>query len=139
MGTCPCLSLHCTMLAWRHHPLYQICKGYWTTAAKLWPRHSRDSNHVSSTVLYFLLLGTFTELLHSALSFWQVYTGLDEEWLRIGGNPVPMVIWTWWKVWTVMIPLLYLCGLALLPRQYRLEQIQRENRCVPFFVKLPTL
>lgn len=64
---------------------------------------------------------------------------MDEEWLRIGGNPVPMVFWTWWKVWTVMVPLLYLCGLALLPRQYRLERNQRENRFVPFLLKFPAI
>jgi len=75
------------------------------------------------------------------LSFWQVYTGLMQEWPRIGGTPVPMVIWTWWKVWTVMIPIMYTCGLVLLPRQYRLEREQRENRQLPIkhFISAPKL
>jgi len=78
-------------------------------------------------------------LLIIALSFWQVYTGLEYEWPRIGGNTVPMSYWTWWKVWTIMIPLLYLCALALLPRQYRQEREQRENRQMPIKISAPKL
>lgn len=46
------------MLAWGHHPLYQVSKGQWTTAAELRPRHSRYFNHVSNADMYSLLLET---------------------------------------------------------------------------------
>lgn len=67
-------------------------------------------------------------LLIIALSFWQVYTGLNTEWKRVGGRYIPDSIWTWWKVWVVMISVLYLLGLGLLPRQYRKEAEQRTPR-----------
>lgn len=67
-------------------------------------------------------------LLVIALSFWQVYTGLNTEWKRVGGRYIPNSIWTWWKVWVIMIPILYLLGLGLLPRQYRKEAEQRNPR-----------
>lgn len=70
-------------------------------------------------------------LLIIALSFWQVYTGLDDEWQAIGGRYIPISIWTWWKVWVVMIPILYLVGLGLLPRQYRKESVQQSSRRSP--------
>jgi hypothetical protein len=41
-------------------------------------------------------------LLIIALSFWQVYTGLDDEWKAVGGRYIPTSIWTWWKIWAVV-------------------------------------
>ncbi|KAG8793633.1 hypothetical protein FRC16_010874 [Serendipita sp. 398] len=60
-----------------------------------------------------------------ALSFWQVHTGFDIEWESIGGEPVSKSIRAWWTAWIVIIPLMYVAGLALLPRQYRREREQR--------------
>ncbi|KAG8835663.1 hypothetical protein FRC17_001852 [Serendipita sp. 399] len=65
-----------------------------------------------------------------ALAFWQVYTGFDGEWESIGSEPVSNSIRLWWKAWIVVIPLLYIGGLVLLPRQYRLERNQREANSV---------
>jgi hypothetical protein len=70
-------------------------------------------------------------LLIIALSFWQVYTGLNEEWKAVGGQYIPPSIWNWWKAWVIMIPILYLLGLGLLPRQYQKEAEQRTLRRSP--------
>jgi len=78
-------------------------------------------------------------LLIISLSFWQVHTGLDDEWNAIGGIYIPISIWTWWKVWVVMIPILYLVGLGLLPRQWRQEAKQRSPRRSPTVISNPRL
>jgi hypothetical protein len=95
-------------------------------------------------------------LLIIALSFWQVYTGLNKEWKAVGGSYVPTWIWTWWKVWVVvstrhccnmqrglmplqMIPILYLIGLGLLPRQWQQEAKQRSARRTPNVISNPRL
>ncbi|PVF97041.1 hypothetical protein CPB86DRAFT_707983 [Serendipita vermifera] len=69
-------------------------------------------------------------LLIIALSFWQVHTGLEDEWAGMGGE-VPTSIWTWWKVWIVLLCVLYFGGLALLRRQYDMEATQRAQSRTP--------
>lgn len=78
--------------------------------------NGRPPQNYGHAILGILVIG---------LSFKQVHNGLDDEWPRIGGPAIPQSIWTWWKVWIITIPLLYLFGLVLLPRQYRLERDQR--------------
>lgn len=60
-------------------------------------------------------------LLTVALSFYQVRTGYRTEWPVVGRGPAPSGVNTAWIVWVIVLPLLYIGGLALLPRQYRLE------------------
>jgi len=78
-------------------------------------------------------------LLIISLSFWQVYTGLDYEWQAVGGRSVRIAIWTWWKVWVVMIPILYFIGLGLLPRQWQQEAKQRDARRLSTVISNPRL
>lgn len=61
-------------------------------------------------------------LLIIALSFYQVRTGYRNAWPAVGRGLAPASVNTAWIVWVIIIPLLYLVGLALLPRQYRLER-----------------
>lgn len=73
------------------------------------------------------------------LAFWQVYTGMRDEWPGISGYEVPMGYCVFWKVWVIVIPILYLFGLALLPRQYRIEREQREKQQSPVKISAPKL
>ncbi|KAF4567218.1 hypothetical protein EYR40_006214 [Pleurotus pulmonarius] len=67
-------------------------------------------------------------LLTIGLSFYQVRTGYTTEWplstgrgeVRSGANIV-------WYIWVVLLPVLYMLGLALLPRQFRQEASNARN------------
>lgn len=61
-------------------------------------------------------------LLIIALSFYQVRTGYQSEWLVVGRGLAPSSVNTAWIVWVIVLPSLYIAGLTLLPRQYRLER-----------------
>jgi hypothetical protein len=61
----------------------------------------RPPQNYGHAVLGLLIIG---------LSFWQVNTGLDDEWQAIGGSYIPTSIWTWWKVWVVVSCWRCYCG-----------------------------
>ncbi|KAI8992904.1 hypothetical protein BD414DRAFT_412963 [Trametes punicea] len=58
-----------------------------------------------------------------ALAFYQVRTGFRTEWPNTSGRPplgnAANIVW---YVWVVAVPVLYIAGLAFLPRQYRQER-----------------
>ncbi|KAG7439474.1 uncharacterized protein BT62DRAFT_938978 [Guyanagaster necrorhizus] len=63
------------------------------------------------------------------LSFYQVRTGYVSEWPNTTGrgtvaNGANIV----WYIWVVLLPVLYLAGLAFLPKQYRQEANARKER-----------
>jgi hypothetical protein len=61
-------------------------------------------------------------------SFWQVHNGYTVEWPKTQSRTVPMGINTLFIVWAVLVPLLYVGGLAFLPRQYKQEEHARVER-----------
>ncbi|KAI5117855.1 hypothetical protein M0805_007698 [Coniferiporia weirii] len=62
-------------------------------------------------------------LLVISLAFYQVHTGYDTEWpSTTGRGPVPHGVDVAWTVWVVLVPVLYVAGLALLPKQYKQER-----------------
>ncbi|KAH7076322.1 hypothetical protein BKA62DRAFT_733411 [Auriculariales sp. MPI-PUGE-AT-0066] len=68
-------------------------------------------------------------LLIIAIAFAQVRSGYRTEWPAFSGrgslgNGVNIL----WIVWVVLLPVLYFGGLALLPKQYSMEQRDREYR-----------
>lgn len=126
MGARSYLSLYRTMLTRRHHPLVQVFQVDPSTSPKLCSCYAGTYDHVS---LLFSSIVSGADYACSGLSFWQVYTGMREEWPEVSGYEVPMGYCVFWKVWVIVIPILYLFGLALLPRQYRKEKEQRENGC----------
>ncbi|EGO00418.1 hypothetical protein SERLA73DRAFT_89398 [Serpula lacrymans var. lacrymans S7.3] len=73
---------------------------------------------------FHVLLGLFIV----GASFYQVRTGFKYEWLyhahhgRIS-NAAQIV----WYVWVVLLPVLYLAGLSLLPKQFSQERAKREK------------
>lgn len=66
-----------------------------------------------------------------SLSFWQVYTGFNEEWKAAGGQYVPRSVRNWWTAWVVILSVTYALGLGLLPRQWKKEAEQRNIRRTP--------
>lgn len=56
------------------------------------------------------------------LAFWQVRTGYSREYLEWTTGRAPKGVNTLWIVWVVVIPLAYIAGLALVPRQFRQEK-----------------
>ncbi|KAI0630134.1 hypothetical protein C8Q77DRAFT_244220 [Trametes polyzona] len=62
-------------------------------------------------------------LLIIALGFYQVRSGFHTEWAAVSGRPpISNAANIVWYVWVVLIPVLYFAGLALLPRQFRMER-----------------
>jgi len=61
-------------------------------------------------------------LLVIALALYQVRTGYLVEWpLKAGLGNIPNAVNIVWYVWVALLPVLYLVGLSLLPRQFRQE------------------
>ncbi|KAI0821668.1 hypothetical protein BC628DRAFT_1329028 [Trametes gibbosa] len=58
-----------------------------------------------------------------ALAFYQVRSGFRTEWNSVSGrDPISNSANIVWYVWVVLVPVLYFAGLALLPRQLRMER-----------------
>jgi hypothetical protein len=70
-------------------------------------------------------------------SFWQVRNGYTVEWPKTQTPPVPTYANTLWVIWAILIPVLYVGGLMLLPRQYKQERAAR-NEHVTGIVKPTT-
>jgi len=63
------------------------------------------------------------------LAFFQVHLGYTFEWVVWVGAPlVPPSVDKAWKAWVIIIPILYIGGLALLPRQISQESAMRHDR-----------
>jgi len=60
-------------------------------------------------------------------SFYQVHTGYKEEFPELTGRDLPKAADIVFYVWIAVIPLLYLAGLALLPKQFRQEAASRNK------------
>lgn len=61
-----------------------------------------------------------------ALGLYNVHEGYGDEWLIIFGSRVSEVLFlrqmrAWWTAMIIIIPLVYVAGLSLLPRQWRQE------------------
>lgn len=74
------------------------------------------------------LLGLFIIL----LAFYNVHEGYGDEWLGEFGTYVDQVPFlrqmrTWWTASLIIIPLIYIAGLSLLPRQWRQETNARRT------------
>ncbi|KAG8942700.1 hypothetical protein FRC00_011655 [Tulasnella sp. 408] len=74
------------------------------------------------------LLGLFIIL----LSFYNVHEGYGDEWLGEFGTAVDQVSFlrhlkAWWTVAIIVIPLVYIAGLFLLPRQWKQETNARRT------------
>ncbi|KZP30315.1 CBD9-like protein, partial [Athelia psychrophila] len=67
-------------------------------------------------------------LLIIALAFWQVRIGYKYVYPEWTLSTVPMGVNTVWIVWVALIPILYVAGLALLPRQFRQESAAKAGR-----------
>ncbi|KAI1794222.1 CBD9-like protein [Ganoderma leucocontextum] len=62
-------------------------------------------------------------LLIIGLAFAEVRSGFHDEWPKLSGRPpISKAADIVWYVWVALIPLLYLAGLALLPKQFRQER-----------------
>ncbi|KAI0708955.1 hypothetical protein C8T65DRAFT_204648 [Cerioporus squamosus] len=62
------------------------------------------------------------------LGFFQVRNGFSEEWTRVSGRPpISNAVNIVWYVWVVLVPVLYLAGLALLPKQFRQERPRQKQ------------
>lgn len=62
-------------------------------------------------------------------SFYQVHTGYKDEFPEATGqDPLPKSVDIIFYVWTLLVPLLYFGGLALLPKQFRQEAASRAKR-----------
>ncbi|EIW63574.1 uncharacterized protein TRAVEDRAFT_161917 [Trametes versicolor FP-101664 SS1] len=62
-----------------------------------------------------------------ALAFYQVRTGFRTEWPAMSGRPpISNAANIVWYIWVVLVPVLYFAGLALLPRQFRMERPHRK-------------
>lgn len=58
-----------------------------------------------------------------ALSFYQVWTGINVEWeIATGRGAAPPITMKFWIAWAAILPAFYLLGLALLPKQLRQER-----------------
>ncbi|EJD54568.1 hypothetical protein AURDEDRAFT_156352 [Auricularia subglabra TFB-10046 SS5] len=58
------------------------------------------------------------------LALYQVHLGYKTEWpVFVGIGPAPSGVQVVWIIWAAGIPVLYLLGLALLPRQFRQERV----------------
>ncbi|KAG8825761.1 hypothetical protein FRC17_008545 [Serendipita sp. 399] len=58
-----------------------------------------------------------------ALSFYQVYLGINVEWeVSTGRGVAPRIVERLWIAWIVVLPVAYFLGLSLLPRQLRQER-----------------
>lgn len=65
------------------------------------------------------------------LALYQVHLGYKTEWpVYVGIGPAPSGVQVAWIVWAAGIPLLYLVGLALLPRQFRQERVAAKEKPV---------
>ncbi|KAK0462503.1 uncharacterized protein EV420DRAFT_1192002 [Desarmillaria tabescens] len=61
-----------------------------------------------------------------SLAFYQVRTGYKTEWpMTTGRGDIANGANVIWYIWVVVVPLLYLAGLAFLPKQYRQEAAAR--------------
>ncbi|KII92708.1 hypothetical protein PLICRDRAFT_481813 [Plicaturopsis crispa FD-325 SS-3] len=57
-----------------------------------------------------------------AFAFYEVRTGYSQEWPnQTGRGKLPRAIPIVWYIWIVLLPVLYLAGLALLPKQFKQE------------------
>jgi len=65
-----------------------------------------------------------------ALAAYQVHYGMDIEWPLATGNahPVPMSAENAWMALIIIFWVLYLVGMALLPRQFRTERTAKQER-----------
>ncbi|KAG8758230.1 hypothetical protein FRC14_000477 [Serendipita sp. 396] len=68
-------------------------------------------------------LHAFVGLSIITLSFYQVYLGINVEWeVSTGRGSAPRVTEKVWIAWAVILPVVYLLGLSLLPKQLKQEQ-----------------
>jgi len=75
--------------------------------------------HPPSNVLH-VCMGIIT----MTLAFFQVRSGLDEWETATGRGPLHAWCHDLWLAWTVIVPLAYIVGLALIPRQFYQERQQ---------------
>jgi len=63
------------------------------------------------------------------LALYQVHLGFETEWpLLTGRGPVARGVKVVWIIWTILLPVLYVAGLAFLRRQFRQEAEARAAR-----------
>lgn len=62
------------------------------------------------------------------LAFFQVHLGYTFEWPAFVGLPVPASVNKAWMAWVIIIPILYVLGLAFVPRQISQESAMRRTR-----------
>ncbi|OJT06970.1 hypothetical protein TRAPUB_2171 [Trametes pubescens] len=78
----------------------------------------RPAQNYFHAVLGILIIG---------LAFYQVRTGFRTEWPARSGRPaISNAANIVWYIWVVLVPVLYFAGLALLPRQFRMERPHRK-------------
>jgi len=63
------------------------------------------------------------------LSFCQVRSGYRTEYpMATGRDPLPRAADIVFYIWAALVPVLYLAGLALLPKQFNQEAVSRRNK-----------
>jgi len=92
-------------------PLYigQLCLGSFIHFRKPpYPRRHPPQNFVHAGLGILIII----------LAFLQTRTGITIEWTRVTGRPIDLLLLSnLWTAWAIFIPLLYLFGFALIPRQ----------------------
>ncbi|TFK91609.1 hypothetical protein K466DRAFT_515061 [Polyporus arcularius HHB13444] len=82
-------------------------------------RRKRPVQNYFHAILGLLVIG---------LAFYQVRNGFTEEWTRVSSRPpISKAANIVWYVWVALVPVLYLAGLALLPKQFRQERPQQKQ------------
>ncbi|RPD59755.1 hypothetical protein L227DRAFT_575750 [Lentinus tigrinus ALCF2SS1-6] len=87
---------------------------HWIKPTSWTVRKKRPAQNYFHAILGIIVIG---------LAFFQVRNGYNEEWTSVSGRPpISNAANIVWYVWVVLVPVLYLAGLAFLPKQLRQER-----------------
>ncbi|KAL0563783.1 hypothetical protein V5O48_018280 [Marasmius crinis-equi] len=97
----------------------QVILGFFIHKIKLGKPGRRPPQNYFHVVLGLTIIG---------LAMAQVRNGYRVEWPRVSGRgPVANGANVIWYIWVVLLPVLYLIGLAFLPKQFKQEAASRQN------------
>jgi hypothetical protein len=136
MGTRPCDPLCRAVLAWRDHSLLQVHQSHETTATKLWTCRPWFAHYCA-----LLLAGLHWSQCRVEGRRWKLYPGFNLDLVESLGccEYLALLYCAMGLMPLQMIPILYLLGLGLLPRQWQQEAKQRSARRSPNVISNPRL